>query len=295
MGIVVVREPGLCARSWQAPARTLFAPCIKKKKKKVESGAREGIVGQGSREGRLKLATWRPQSNRPSQGSLWMIFAQPIKPDALWRAAGHNSGLRTPSNWHPPVSREQPGGRACPSWRVWGARFPLLPGRFRCVRGRAPDRVRARGSRRRGLAELSPAPRAREPPPPAVPFLPSPPRGVALVASLPAVPGLWNSCVCKLPREGRGCALVRQARGPREHLGGAQKPRTGGPPEAGPAGANTQTPGSRAAPGPGPAGRPCCGAPAESRDGRKETSAVAAERGGGRVCALWPTPAAREA
>lgn len=38
-----------------------------KKKKKVESGAREGIVRQGSREGRLKLATWRPQSNRPSQ------------------------------------------------------------------------------------------------------------------------------------------------------------------------------------------------------------------------------------
>lgn len=123
-----------------------------KKKKKVESGAREGIVGQGSREGRLKLATWRPQSNRPSQGSLWMIFAQPIKPDALWRAAGHNSGLRTPSNWHPPVSREQPGGRACPSWRVWGARFPLLPGRFRCVRGRAPDRVRARGGGGAGAA-----------------------------------------------------------------------------------------------------------------------------------------------
>ena len=63
---VVVREPGLCARSWQAPVRMLFAP-RKKKKKKVESGAREGIVRQGSREGRLKLATWRPQSNRPSQ------------------------------------------------------------------------------------------------------------------------------------------------------------------------------------------------------------------------------------
>lgn len=59
-----------------------------------------------------------------------MIFAQPIKPDALWKAAGHNSGLSKPSNWHPPVSREQPGGRACPSWRVWGARFPLLPGDF---------------------------------------------------------------------------------------------------------------------------------------------------------------------
>lgn len=81
-----------------------------------------------------------------------MIFAQPIKPDALWKAAGHNSGLSEPSNWHPPVSREQPGGRACPSWRVWGARFPLLPGRFRCVRGRAPDRVRAWGG--------GPAPRA---------------------------------------------------------------------------------------------------------------------------------------
>ena len=64
---VVVREPGLCARSWQAPVRMLFAPRKKKKKKKVESGALEGIVGQGSREGRLKLATWRPQSNRPSQ------------------------------------------------------------------------------------------------------------------------------------------------------------------------------------------------------------------------------------
>lgn len=56
-------------------------------------------------------------------------------------------------------------------------------------------------------------------PPPVGPFLPSPPRGVALLASLTAVPGLWNSCVCKLPREGRGCALVRWARGPRERRG----------------------------------------------------------------------------
>lgn len=51
MGIVVVREPGLCARSWQAPARTLFAPCIKKKKKwkvgleRVLSGKAPGRAG----------------------------------------------------------------------------------------------------------------------------------------------------------------------------------------------------------------------------------------------------------
>lgn len=81
-----------------------------------------------------------------------MTFAQPIKPDALWRAAGHNSGLRTLSfNWHPPVSREQPGGRACPSGRVRGARFPLLP--EISVRGRAPNRVRARAGA--GLAGLA--------------------------------------------------------------------------------------------------------------------------------------------
>lgn len=59
----------------QGPSPTLFAPCIKKKKKKkVESGAREGIVGQGSWEGRLELATWRPQSNRPSQGVIMDDF-----------------------------------------------------------------------------------------------------------------------------------------------------------------------------------------------------------------------------
>lgn len=44
----------------------------------------------------------------------------------------------------------------------------------------------------------------------------------SLVASLPVVPGLWNSCVCKLPREGRGYALVRRAHGPRKSSGACQ-------------------------------------------------------------------------
>lgn len=51
-----------------------------------------------------------------------------------------------------------------------------------------------------------------EPLPPAGPFLP-PPLSVALAALLPAVPQFWNSCVCKLPREGRAHTLVRRAPG----------------------------------------------------------------------------------
>lgn len=54
-----------------------------------------------------------------------------------------------------------------------------------------------------------------EPPPPAGPFLP-PPLGAAQAALLPAVPQFWNSCVCKLPREGRAHSLVRRAPGLRK-------------------------------------------------------------------------------
>lgn len=58
-----------------------------------------------------------------------------------------------------------------------------------------------------------------EPPPPAGPFLP-PLLGVALAASLPAVPQLWNSCVCKLPREGRAHTLRPEGTRPQLALPG---------------------------------------------------------------------------
>lgn len=43
---VVVREPGLCARSWQAPVRMLFAPRKKKKKKKWKVGLERVLSGK---------------------------------------------------------------------------------------------------------------------------------------------------------------------------------------------------------------------------------------------------------
>lgn len=71
----------------------------------------------------------------------------------------------------------------CPSWRVWGSPFPAAPGE---ILGRAGARselgARAGGDRRRGVFGSSPELLVPEPPPPAGPFLPSPPRGVALVA-----------------------------------------------------------------------------------------------------------------
>lgn len=103
--------------------------------------------------------------------------------------------------------------------------------------------VRPGGGRSRGCPGFRPScgPGSLRPlPAPSCP--PSPPRGVALVASLPAVPGLWNSCVCKLPREGRGCALVRRARGPLGQSGGVPRPGRGGPREAAPASASAWTP-----------------------------------------------------
>lgn len=97
---------------------------------------------------------------------------------------------------------------------VEGTRFPLLPRRFWCVRGRSPGWVQGlAGGRRRGEG-LRAFARAASAPCRSLPALA--PVRCSLVASLPAVPGLWNSCVCKLPREGRGYALVRRAHGPRK-------------------------------------------------------------------------------
>lgn len=140
-----------------------------------------------------------------------------------------------------------PGGCGEPASRC-------SPGDFGACGGALWAGCKAWVHRRRGVgvSRLLPEPWAREPPPPAGPFLPSPPRGVALVASLPAVPGLGNSCVCKLPREGRGYALVRRARGPLRAFGGVRRPGRGGRWRQPPPVQVQRTPTPLAAPGSGP-------------------------------------------
>lgn len=68
------------------PGRFLLRVLKKKKKKKWKVGL-EGILS-GKVPGRAGWY-WHRQApeNRLSRVRLWMIFAQPIKPDALWRAA----------------------------------------------------------------------------------------------------------------------------------------------------------------------------------------------------------------
>lgn len=80
-----------------------------------------------------------------------------------------------------------------------------------CWRGALPAWMAAGG----GLSPAGVQALVWKPPPPAGPFLP-PPLRVALAALLPEVPQFWNSCVCKLPREGRARILVRRAPGLRE-------------------------------------------------------------------------------
>lgn len=183
-----------------------------------------------------------------------------LNPMRRGRQRGAALAFERRPNRHPPFSREPPGGRVCLSWRVWGSLFPAAP---RETLGRAGTRsgldVRTRGRPPLGAwggavfgprLELG----AREPPPPAGPFLPSPPRGVALVASLPAVPGLWNQ-LCLQTSPGRAGVRPRPA-GARPPLasGGVSRPERGGPLEAAAERASAWTPAPGAARGPGPGG-----------------------------------------
>lgn len=109
----------------------------------------------------------------------------------------------------------------CPSWRVWREPVsPCSPGDFGACGGALPAGCKGSGAAAGGGEGLRAFARAASAPCRSLPALA--PVRCSLVASLPVVPGLWNSCVCKLPREGRGYALVRRAHGPRKPSGACQ-------------------------------------------------------------------------
>lgn len=190
------------------------------------------------------------------------------------------------SNWHPPLSRERPGGRACPSWRVW--REPVSrysPGDFGACGGALEARRKGVGASAGGggggLPAFSTAALGTSAPCRSLPALA--PAWCSLVASLPAVPGLWNSCVCKLPREERGCTLVRRAHGPRKASGACQSLEGEGPLEAVLGGASEWTPALKSLEAWAPAGRPCREALATSRNGWKEDGCDCRRGGKGKM------------
>lgn len=97
---------------------------------------------------------------------------------------------------------------------VEGTRFPLLPTRFRCVLG-----ARAWGPGP-GAAAGEGGSRGLRPsclrPPPAGPFLPSPPRGVALWPRFQWFQGSGTAVFANFPGKGGGMPLSRRAHGPRK-------------------------------------------------------------------------------
>lgn len=113
----------------------------------------------------------------------------------------------------------------CPSWRVW--REPVSrcsPGDFGACGGALRARRKGAGAAPGGGGGSSGLLRAaaRGASAPCRPLPALAPARCILVALFPVVPGLWNSCVCKLLGEGRGCTLVRRAHGPLKLSGACQ-------------------------------------------------------------------------
>lgn len=119
-----------------------------------------------------------------------------------------------------PVEGREGGGCVLPGG-CGGNPFPSAPQEILVRAGAlSPLGARARGRPPEGVGGLRAFARAASAPCRSFPALAL--MRCSLVASLPVVPGLWNSCVCKLPREGRGYALVQRAHGPRKPSGACQ-------------------------------------------------------------------------